>query len=90
MTPSNVSRRTALKHPIALCLMLAAAALAPVGFAQVPQSTANDGHRTTRTPALDELVPRLRSAARNEDIEAARALAILTLEGPTMPTSSRR
>ena len=61
--------------------MLAAAALAPVGFAQVPQSTANDGHRTTRTPTLDELVPRLRSAARNEDIEAARALAIPTLEG---------
>ena len=30
MTPSNVSRRTALKHPLVLCLMLAAAALAPV------------------------------------------------------------
>ena len=68
-------------HAIALCLMLAAAALAPVGFAQVRQSAADDGNETARTPALDELVPRLRSAAANGDPEAARGLAILTLEG---------
>ncbi|MCZ6664518.1 MAG: hypothetical protein O7B81_04355, partial [Gammaproteobacteria bacterium] len=68
------------KHAIALCLMLAAAVWAPAGFAQVSQSTADDGHGTALTPALDELVPRLKSAADHRDSEAAVALAILTLE----------
>ena len=66
---------------LALCLMLAAAALAPAGFAQAPQSAAVGLKGTARTPALDELVPRLPSAADKRDSEALLALAILTLQG---------